>query len=109
MDSIMLYFEDVVHVALKCHAGVFKAERHPEKLEQSKRCYNGRFGRRCSLQRNLQIAILEVEGAEDRATLELAGKICKVGNRIFIRLGCQVEAAKISTRSPAPVLLLDHV
>ena len=101
--------EDPVHVPLERHPRVLEPEGHPQELEEAEGCDDGGLGHRRLLQGDLQVAVLQIQGAEDCAAFQLAREVTQVGHRVLVGLGGEVEAAEVSAWPPTAVLLLHHV
>jgi len=55
---------------------------HTQKFEKSKWRYNSRFWHGGRVERNLQVAILQVQGGENSASRQLCRKVGHVGDRV---------------------------
>ncbi len=96
-----------VHLPLEGVADVAETEGHPNVLEQPKWC-DGGLADVIGMHRDLMVSPPQTNLVEDLAPSCKIGKIQHVGQRIGIRLCDQVEVAKIATRPPTPVRLLQQ-
>ena len=63
-------------------------------------------GNRQLLQGDLQLAILQVQCAEDGAAFKLAQEVSQVGHWVLVGSSGEVEAAEVATGPPSAILLL---
>ena len=58
---------------------------------------------------HLQITIFQVQLGENGTSFYLASEVAHVGHRVLVRRRYQIEAAKVATRPPGTVFLLDKM
>ena len=75
-----------VDESLECHSGIFQTERHSGEFEQAKRCYNGCFSHISWVDRNLVIALLEIQLGENCCSCQAPCYVGHVGQGVAVCL-----------------------
>lgn len=101
--------KDLIHEPLEGLGSVAQAERHHQKLKETKGSYDGRLRNVLVSHRNMMKAFGDIKFRKDFLAREVLGKILDVGQRVAIRCGYLVQGPIITTRSPRSVRLPYHM
>ena len=92
---------DTVHEPLESLCCIFQAERHAEKLKESKRRDDGRLGNGLTSHRDLVVPSHQVNLREDPGPREVRIEVLNVRQWVSVIHCGFVQAAVVSARTPA--------
>ena len=86
-------------------SSIAEAKRHFCEFKKTERGDYCSFGDIGGGDRNLVIALHQVQFGENRGAMETGGEVMEIGKRIAVRNGLKVKAAVVAARPPGAVRL----